>query len=77
MTPVEYRPAQRRFVLWICGVFGVWGVVAVGVCVFGGPGLLSWLGLAFVDEEGIRVWRPVGHHPAPAPGHRAPLSTPS
>lgn len=73
MTPVEYRPAQRRFVLWICGAFGVSG----GVFVFGSPGFLSWPGLAFVDEEGTRVWRPVGHHPAPAPGHRAPLSTPS
>ncbi|MEV8405417.1 PH domain-containing protein [Streptomyces niveus] len=78
MTPVEYRPAQRRFVLWFCGVFTVWGVVAVGVFILGSPGFLSWLGLAFitfipylannafgvtrVDEKGIRVWRPVGRH---------------
>ncbi|AQU69278.1 PH domain-containing protein [Streptomyces niveus] len=78
MTPVEYRPAQRRFVLWVCGVFTAWGVVAMGVIGFGSPGFLSWLGLALitfvpyllnnalgrtrVDEQGIHVHRPLGRH---------------
>ncbi|MET4925187.1 PH domain-containing protein [Streptomyces sp. PSRA5] len=80
MTPVEYRPAQSRFVLCFCGVFTVWGLVSVGVFIFGSPGALSWLGLALitfipylannalgvtrVDETGIRVRRPVGRHSA-------------